>query len=67
MSAELEGWIYGQNRGIDPEGDLFFFFPLFFLQKLHAFKAKSGCGATSEGVCKELTCHLLWLCVCVCV
>lgn len=29
MSAELEGWIYGQNRGIDPEGDLFFFFPSF--------------------------------------
>lgn len=29
MSAELEGWIYGQNRGIDPKGDLFFFFFFF--------------------------------------
>lgn len=63
-SSELKGWIYGQNRGIDPEGDQCFFFLPFFLQKLHAFKAKSGC---SEGVYRADTPSVLALCVCVCL
>lgn len=67
VKSPVHGWKVGftdRTEGLTWRVTCFYFL-LFFLQKIHAFKAKSGRAAPGAGVYTELTRHLL-VCVCVC-